>query len=354
MVYKTGATASLPGRVALVLAAIFSLAASLAHAQVMRLPPTDTVEPAGPTAMLSSYDMPGTALPPLEASPPLEVGPPAEVNPPADATPVLPRDVRPGVFQKLLFEDAWLPRLGGDNGFGMNDVGLKMVLGLPCPTTDSPLVVTPGFGFHSLDGPDGIDLPPRLYDIYSEFRWLHHVTPTWGLDLAVTPGVYSDFEQSSGRAVRITGHAIVAWTATPTTMWVLGADYLDRTDVPFLPVAGVIWTPAKDSEFRLVFPEPKISRRVYWSGIQSDDIQDWVYVGGELGGGTWAIATPGGTDLLYYRDYRIFLGIERKAFGSISPRLEIGYVFGRKIQLADAGTDDLPHDTVMLRGGLRY
>ena len=109
------------------------------------------------------------------------------------------------------------------------------------------------------------DLPPRLYDAYIDFRWLSQVTPKLGLDLAITPGVFSDFDQDSSKAFRLPGHAAAAWTWNETTKIVLGAAYLDRPDVEVIPIGGVIWTPNEDVKFDLVFPHPKISRRIYWS-----------------------------------------------------------------------------------------
>ena len=71
-----------------------------------------------------------------------------------------PSDVRAGMFQKLIFNSTWLA--GGENSrsFGQNDLESKLILALPCPTRDSPLVITPGFTVHYLDGPAGVDLPP--------------------------------------------------------------------------------------------------------------------------------------------------------------------------------------------------
>ena len=254
----------------------------------------------------------------------------------------------------MLFEGSWLPR-NGDNGFGFDSLELKSVLGLPCPTRAFPLLITPGFAVHYLDGPAAVALPPQLYDAYVEFRWLGHVTPRLGIDVAVTPAEDSDFRQDSSRALRITGHGIAAWNWSPTLTLVLGADYLDRTDVPLLPVAGLIWTPDDLTKYSLVFPQPKISRRVFWFGACNDDVQDWVYLGGELGGGTWAIRrSDGANDVLNYRDLRAFIGIERQAPGQLSPRLEVGYVFARKLSLDQAGTDYYPRDTLMLRGALAY
>ena len=326
----------------LIIAALVCAAASSVNGQVMRLPPTDAIDEAGPFASPATYYAPA------------EITPPIETNPANPTEPAPPPAARPGVFQKAMLESDWLPQFGG-NGLGMTDVLAKVVFALPCPTTASPLLITPSFGVHYLDRPTNFELPPELYDAFVEFRWLSHLTPQLGVDLAVTPGYYSDYQQQNSKAWRVTGHAITAWNWTPTASLVLGASYLDRTDVPVLPVCGVTWSPYDDLKMNLVFPEPKISHRVYWSGTSDPRIQDWVYLGGELDGGTWAVRRADGLDdTLYYRDWRVFLGIERKAIQALSSRLEIGYVFARKLQLDQAGTVFIPSTTLMLRGGLAY
>ena len=113
-----------------------------------------------------------------------------------------PPGARAGVFQKLTLTNTWLAWGGGDD-LGINSLDLRTVLAFPFPTEDSPLIVTPGFGVHYLDGPVTVDLPPRLYDAYVQFRWMRQFTPRFGFDAAVTPGVYSDFQKGNDEALRI-------------------------------------------------------------------------------------------------------------------------------------------------------
>ena len=115
----------------------------------------------------------------------------------ADVPAQPPSDVRPGMFQKLIFNGTWLAGGNDSRSFGQTDLESKIILALPCPTRDSPLVITPGFTVHYLQGPANVDLPPRLFETYMQLRWLSQVTPQWGLDLAVTPGVFSDFNQGA-------------------------------------------------------------------------------------------------------------------------------------------------------------
>jgi hypothetical protein len=284
-----------------------------------------------------------------------------------------PADNRCGSFQKLSFVNTYLPRMGSD-GFGWYDVELTSVWGLPFPTKDAPLVITPGFATHWLNGPSSLDIPAQLHDVYTEFRWLPKIGERFRADIAVQPGYYSDWDGSSVRAVRILGHGAGVYDWTPTFQLVLGCAYLDRPDIELLPIAGFIWKPNPEVEYRLVFPTPKIawclegggSARLFRSDATklgdlglvekpSDAGELWFYIAGELGGGTWAIRhSDGASDLMSYSDWRLYLGLETKSITTISSHIEIGYVFHRYIRLTSTGDDMFVGDTLMARAGLNY
>ena len=323
------------------------LAPAVLLAQVVRLPAVAPSESSPPGRLVSHPDSSAQIL-----QAPGETGV-APATPPPDE-PSLPPGVRNGVFQKALFDATWLAP-GRNKGMGSTDLQLQAIFALPCPTRDSPLVITPGFAVHYLEGPKNVDLPPRLHEGYAQFRWLSQVSPKLGLDLAITPGVFSDFDQQSSEAFRLTGHGATAWTWTETAKIVLGAAYLDRPDIGVLPIGGLIWTPSEDVKFDLVFPHPKISRRVYWGGEYDNDVQDWAYVAGEFAGDAWAIRrNDGSDDVVVLSDYRFILGLERNVIGGLNSRVEIGYVFSRRIRYSDGTPDFRPTDTVMLRGGVTY
>jgi hypothetical protein len=342
--------------------------------QVYHLPPVMPLNQAIPERQLEFYPapdggvlMPGTPFVPEESPADPALGPsmpfalqsgagPPELPlavPPPD--PDRPPDARDGMFQKLTFQSTWLGGGSGDDAFGMTDLELKTVLALPIPSRKFPLIVTPGFTTHYLDGPRVSDLPPRVYDAYVQFRWFRRFTPRLATDLAVTPGVYSDFEYSRDDALRITGHAAAVYDWTPTTRLVLGVAYLDREDIGVLPIGGVIWKPNDQWEFKLVAPRPEIARRVYWFGQYGEQVKDWLYVAGEFGGGTWAIERADGRpDTFTYRDFRALLGLERKAIGNLDAWIEVGYVFGREIEYDSRTPDVSPSDTFLLRAGVTY
>lgn len=279
---------------------------------------------------------------------------PTPTERPAEASD-LPPGARPGVFQKATLETTWLAPGHGANDVGITDAEVKAVLGFPCPTRQSPLVVTPGWAIHLFDGPTRGELPPRVYDAYMQFRWLARPWPRLGVDLAVSPGWYSDLEQGSGEALRITGHGAGLYTCSPTLKLAFGVAYLDRRDVPVLPIGGILWTPAEDISFELVAPRPRIARRLDFFPCAAPGIEHWLYVAGEFGGGTWAIQRANGTnDVLTARDYRVLVGLERKGAGRVNSLLEAGYVFGRRFEYEQPTPDLRPDDTLLVRAGLSY
>lgn len=272
----------------------------------------------------------------------------------APRNPNRPPDARDGFFQKLIFTATALD-WGGTRGLGWTELDIRSVFAFPCPTSNSPMVLTPGYEAVIIEWPDSPDLPSLLHGAYMQFRWMSLLNERWAVDAAVTPGVFSDFDSDSDDWFRISGHAVAQYTSTPRTKWILGVAYLDREDVGLLPVGGVIWTPHDDVKFELVAPRPRIAQRIYWHGACTDEVQDWVYVAGEFGGGTWSIQRADGSDdILTYRDFRAIVGIERKSIGKLDYRFEMGYVFERQLEYKSATPDVKPTDTFMVRVGATY
>lgn len=333
-----------------------------AQAQVVRLPavappeasPWPAQQTLYPAEMPNVFTPPGEAVMPEPLVPQPAFEPPSPPATPAAEKPNLPPGARAGMFQKAIFDGTWLPRTGG-GGMGVSDLEAKAVLAVPCPTPDSPLLIIPGFAAHLFDGPSHVDMPPRLYDAYVQFRWLHRFTPAWACDLSFTPNEATDFDGSHPGAFRPTGYGAAAWTWNSNIQLVLGAGYFNRLTVGWLPIGGIIWTPNDDIRYEMLFPQPKLAHRIRTSGETGDALQNWAYLGAEFGGGAWAFEDEHGrSNVVDYRDYRLLLGWERKVIGALTSRLEIGYVFGRNIQYQRGHDNFQPNDTLMLRGGLSY
>ncbi len=260
-----------------------------------------------------------------------------------------PRGTRPGVFQSVNLNVTRLPVL--DDQPGITELTLATTLGFPFPSRESPLLITPGIGTHFLSGATTPDLPEQLYSTYLQFRWLKRFNERWGLDLAVSPGWYSDWQTSDDEALRITGRAIASYTWSPALRLLFGVVYLDRNDVSVLPAAGLMWNPSEDHKLELLFPRPRYAHRI----AHSADVDHWLYLAGEFGGGTWAIERADGTpDTLNMRDFRLIGGYERQDWCGITSRLEVGYVFGREFEFDSDGATIEPDGTILLRATARY
>ncbi len=296
----------------------------------------------------------GISAAPSAFGPSFEPWPSAAVAP-CPACPVeLPPEHRNGFFQKAIVDYGYLPRWN-PRGMGQHDVETKLVFALPCPTVEWPLLLVPAYGLHVLDGPRDAEMPAQLHDAFLALRWLPKLSERLELDVTVAPGVYSDFEQSSDRAVRTPGYAAATWKGHPRLHCVLGVGYFDRLTVDWLPVGGLIWMPTERTRFELLFPQPKLAWQIGTMGADGLLVQDWVYLSAEFGGGAWAFRrSDGADDLVDFRDYRIFAGAERKVRGGAELRLELGYVFGREIQYLSGRPSVFPSDTVLVRTGLRY
>ncbi|MBT4863897.1 MAG: hypothetical protein HON53_02090 [Planctomycetaceae bacterium] len=247
----------------------------------------------------------------------------------------------------------WLP--AGDNDIGWTDLDVRTKLGFGALEN---LTVQPAFQLHFIDGPTRTDLPENLYGTQLELRWKQQISRPFWIEAALTPGFYSDFEGAGSDAFRLKAQGLAFFAFSVETQVVAGLYYLDRFDINYLPIFGLIHSPREDIKLNLVFPAPKVSMRVR-QGMMNDEW--WAYLSGEFGGGSWAVervpgVLPGGrrNDQIAYRDWRLILGLERKTSDAMTMFFEAGYVFQRQLEY-DSGRGDFdPDDTAMLRIGVSY
>ncbi len=262
-------------------------------------------------------------------------------------------DYRNGFFQKLALSGNWIAPGDGGTDIGSTEIDTYLTVALPFPIVEWPLLISPGYNMILLEGPttEG-DLPPRLNAAYVDFTWLPTVLYRNRLLLAVTPGVYSDFEASNSDALRITGKAILIHDLIPDKLQLVGGViYLDRDNLKMLPAGGAIWTPTDWFLLEALFPKPKLAVR--WNVGQG--FEDWLFFTAEFGGNTYSIIRDGGEkDSVTYADYRLISGIERKLNGGAGYRFEAAYLFGRDVEYLSGNGNFSPGDTFMLRAGITF
>lgn len=259
---------------------------------------------------------------------------------------------RDGFFQKLSITGTWLYPGTEEADIGFADIETFGMFALPFPIVEWPMVITPGYNMHLLDGPEITDLPPRLHDAYVDFMWLPTFVHRWTMLLSVMPGYYSDFNFSDSDAFRLTGKGLVIFDADPQRLQLVASVlYLGRDNLKLLPVGGAIWRPTEDFTFELIFPKPKLAARL----SQGPGFENWIYGTAEYGGNTYVIErADGARDKVTYQDFRLLVGYERRLNYGAGFRLEAGYVFGRQVDFASATGDFEPGDTVLLRAGVTF
>ena len=248
---------------------------------------------------------------------------------------------------------------GGDgNEVEINDIEIATTATFPNFFGGrTPLRVSPGFIFHFWDGPDsvatpGFDLPARAYSGYLAFDHITDPSRIGGLETNFTVGFYSDFDNTSSDGIRLTSR-VVGWRRINSyTVGKLGIEYFDRVDVKLLPAVGLYMTPNPDLKLDLFFPRTKLSHRIPNIG----NFETWAYVGGEYGGGSWAIERANGdSDQVDINDVRAFLGLEWLGPRRVTGFAEFGYVFEREILYRSDPSSilDIP-DTLMFRSGIAF
>lgn len=331
----------------LLLAPLAGLAAEFAgavmNATIAEGVPLATIETVPPTAPV--YPLPPSA----PGSEPLVDLRPPDLNP-------LNGDegVVPSWLTNVVDDHGLLPRalpeameiIGRDgDGLGLTTLVWKGAFGIG----DGPLWIAPGFGWTFLNGPGGPDTPPQVYDLGIEINFSRALTDLWGLHLQVAPMFATDFDNESSDAFRLPAGGLLTFQLQPNFKLVGGLMYMDRPDLTFLPVGGVRWQPTQNLELDLLVPRPRIG----WRFRKNQDLL--AYVGGDVGGGSWAIERePRRQDRMGYFDLRLVLGLEDRSVDGMRNVFEAGYVFHRRLEFDRYGGNQNLDPSFVLRVGSVY
>ena len=250
------------------------------------------------------------------------------------------------------------PTQGNLGNFGVTEFDTELEYTTPLPT-GWIFSFTQQYNLRLWDGPlsrtpAAIGLPGNAH----RFGWdLELATPAnqpWSLQLAFNPSINSDFDRHlTSDAWNWDGRGIAFYRATPHWMIALGAGFWDRVNDKVIPYAGAVWTPDDRWEWRLVFPQPRVS---YFIGAPYG-VPTWIYVSGEYHIEAYEIDVDRrpaaiAQDKIELEDWRIVFGI-RNAAGRYSSFLETGWIFGRKVDfLATPGFS--VSSGFILRGGVQF
>lgn len=216
----------------------------------------------------------------------------------------------------------------------------------------STLTMNTGWGITWLNGPSSTDLPPQLFHVTIDIGGIAKINDEWAVDLAITPAWYTDWVNRRPEAFRLGGRGAWYYRFDESVQLAAGFVYLNRDDIPALPVAGVVLgNDESGRRHELIFPRPKLA----WRIAETDTADHWFYVNGELGGGSWAIKRLDRTpDVVTYRDYRLMSGFEFRRKKGSRGAIEAGWLFNRAVESRTGRGDFDPTDAFITRFWLDY
>lgn len=250
------------------------------------------------------------------------------------------RRFRIALFQPVELGGGYVGRGSGESlGYSFASSSVRMAV----PLGDKSRIVSvrPVFRVDWIDASPSLDVPELLYSSSLEAGLRLEFGSDWSLIAGAQPGWFND-EKVGGRGFRVPAVALLGYSVVPEVLTLfVGVVRVDRNDFDIFPVAGLTWTPDPDTRVDLTFPKPRISRRI---GHVPWLFEDWLFVGGSIGGNTWSARRADGTvDELTFFDFRLTGGYERLVDGGSGYSLEAGYVGGRRFEyLGDGSTMDLP------------
>jgi hypothetical protein len=179
-------------------------------------------------------------------------------------------------------------------------------------------------------------------------------TNGWTIAFDFNPSINGDFEHHlTSEAWNFDARIVGTYQIDPCLMLVLGVQYWDRVDDIVLPYGGVVYTPNDLWEYRLTFPEARISRFMgyFWGG------HHWLYASAEYHVEAYQIdTTPLGASArnrVQYEDWRLALGI-RSDHVYYDKYIELAWVLGRSFEFERTLGKINASDTLLIRGGIRF
>lgn len=258
----------------------------------------------------------------------------------------------------------YIPRANG--GLGVTELTGGLFFAFPCETLQGAKVnqgafrLTPRFTYTAIDKPKegykGPNLPKNLFDAGLQTSFSVQTGDFQG-NVEIQVGVASEFKKIKKDTFYIRGRAEGALPIDDArrTHILGGVSYYNRLKYKLLPVAGLIWKPNNENEFRLVFPDPM------WGHFlgKANETDWWFFVHGDVGGGKWLLTDfehklNGKESYVFdYDDYRLSAGLRFDCPKGMVGSFEFGGSFGREIRTKE-GVVYKPKNSVLLKAGVFF
>ncbi|MDO5566756.1 MAG: hypothetical protein Q4G59_08875 [Planctomycetia bacterium] len=263
---------------------------------------------------------------------------------------LFPRPVRETLFQGAGVDLAYVPSRKEEQA-GFYHTWASVTIGIPAPTTQTPLLISPMFAWDRMTLPDAtnglFNKDVNLYAPGVRMQYLIPVNDSFMFDFGMSMQWTSDFKYSGSSNFLPGGYGSVVLKMDDVTRLVAGAGYYDAGRYKIMPFGGLLWRASEQLYLEVVFPKPRISWKLPESmqcskNSKSDDDSYWLYLTADYNAQRWSIHQDYN---LYpeqlkaeYRltsyDIRFLAGLEKKTKEEISWALEGGVVFDRHLDFS--------------------
>lgn len=184
-----------------------------------------------------------------------------------------------------------------------------------------------------LDVPAGAPVPEKLGSVALLLGYRMPVSDQWSATLTLRPGVYSDFEDVSGRDFNLPVLLTATYVQSRELAWVFGLNVNLFNENPVLPAAGVRWQFAPGWTFALGYPRTGFSYQV-------DDRLSLGF-GATADGGSYHVGrrmAPGiRRTLLDFTEYRVGVSATWRLAENLAVTADAGTVLRREFDYFDKG-----------------
>ncbi|MBQ1277345.1 MAG: hypothetical protein IIY07_01740, partial [Thermoguttaceae bacterium] len=196
------------------------------------------------------------------------------------------REGRNSLFQSVGFEASSAANTGVLR-CGLLETRADVTLGLPLPTVQTPLLISPTFAWTQIETPETLPTPfDDKLSLFSQglaFQYYVPLNERLLINVNVNAFYNTDYHSSASDAWFFNGYAAAAWKINPTTNLLFGVYHNPAAESwKTIPVGGLVWKPRDDFYLEAMIPYPKIAKRVDL-GVVDENINaspHWIYVAG--------------------------------------------------------------------------
>lgn len=202
-------------------------------------------------------------------------------------------------------------------------------------------------------GPSGVNLPADVEQLIADFQISSLNAGPWNWQIGITPQLNADFHRAlDHNAYMLDGRFVLFYQAAPELRLAAGLAYWNRVRGIIIPYGGVLWSPNDRWEFRVFFPQTRISR--YYGNVNGTDVWNYASIGWNVNAWQVTIQDETAAKTRMQMSYAELLAGVSAASGLWTAFLEGGLIFDRRVLFRSYAPPFTINSNLMVRIGVLY